>query len=44
MQLARGSWTVIGIVGGAIILGIVAWFIRPLPVSPEIPTTTQTSE
>ena len=44
MKMARGSWLVIGIVGGAIVLAIVAWIIRPTPVSPEIPTTMDATQ
>ena len=41
--MARGSWLVIGIVGGAILLGLIAWIVRPVPVSPLLPATTEAS-
>jgi len=44
MQLARGSWLVIGIVGGAIVVGIVALIIRPKPISQYLPAATQMTQ
>ena len=43
MAMARGSWLVLGIVGFGVVLGLIAWIVRPVPVSPLIPSTTQES-
>jgi len=44
MQLARGSWLVIGLVGGAIVLAIIGLILRPVPRPADVPAATQTVE
>ena len=44
MQLARGSWVVIGLVGGAIVLAIIGLILRPVPKTPVDLPATQVAE